>query len=76
MWGLFGPIQFRTKRGTRVTLVAGFLTIPLTGWSVYTLYEALRRDETQKPRVDTERRTSAGVQETAGGGGIVEESEW
>lgn len=37
MWGLFGPVSFKTKRGTRVTFVAGFITLPLTALSLWRL---------------------------------------
>lgn len=35
-WGLFGPISFETRRG-RVTLFAGFITLPLTALSLWQL---------------------------------------
>lgn len=37
MWGLFGPIEFKTKRGNRITFVGGFVTLPLTLYSIYKL---------------------------------------
>jgi hypothetical protein len=37
MWGLFGPVTIKTKSGTRVTFVAGFFTIPLAAWSLWSL---------------------------------------
>ena len=37
MWGLLGPVSIRTKRGTRVTFLAGFITIPLTALSLWKL---------------------------------------
>lgn len=37
-FGLFGPVTFKTKRGTRVTFVAGFITLPLTAWSLYQIF--------------------------------------
>lgn len=37
MWGVFGPIQVKTKRGTRITFIAGFVTLPLTAFSVWRL---------------------------------------
>ena len=40
MWGVFGPLSFRTRRGTRVTLVAGFITLPLSAISLYSLLHA------------------------------------
>jgi hypothetical protein len=36
-WGLFGPVHFETRRGTRVTFFAGFITLPLTAWSLWKL---------------------------------------
>lgn len=36
-FGLFGPVTYRTKNGSRITFVAGFLTVPLTVWSAYKL---------------------------------------
>ena len=45
MWGLFGPIQFTTKRGTKVTFWGGFVTLPLTIYSLYKLKEALNGSE-------------------------------
>lgn len=39
VWGVFGPVQFKTKRGTRVTFVAGFITLPLTCYSIYKLFQ-------------------------------------
>ena len=44
-FGLFGPVTFQTRRGTRITFFAGLLTIPLTAYSVYHLYNSLPRDE-------------------------------
>lgn len=38
-WGLFGPVHFETKRGTRVTFFAGFITLPLTAWSLWKLFD-------------------------------------
>ena len=38
-WGLFGPLTVRTKRGTRLTFVAGFITLPLTALSLYQLFK-------------------------------------
>lgn len=37
-FGLFGPIHLRTKRGTRVTFFAGFITLPLTAWSLWQIF--------------------------------------
>lgn len=45
MWGLFGPIQFTTKRGNKVTFFGGFVTLPLTVYSLYKLKEALHGSE-------------------------------
>ena len=39
MWGLLGPVTFQTRRG-RVTFFAGFVTLPLTAWSVWSLLKA------------------------------------
>ena len=36
-WGLFGPVSLKTKRGTRITFVAGFVTLPLTALSLWSL---------------------------------------
>lgn len=36
-FGFFGPVTFQTRKGTRVTFVAGLVTIPLTAFSVYQL---------------------------------------
>ena len=36
-WGLFGPVSFRTRRGTRVTFFAGVITLPLAGLSLWSL---------------------------------------
>ena len=38
---LFGPIRFETKRGTKITFLAGVFTIPLTAYSLYSLYGML-----------------------------------
>ncbi len=37
-WGLFGPFSVTTKRGTRITFVAGFITLPLTAISLWSLF--------------------------------------
>ena len=37
-FGIFGPITIQTKRGIRVTFVAGAITLPLTAWSLYQLF--------------------------------------
>lgn len=37
-WGLFGPISFQTRRGTRITFVAGFITLPFTAWSLWKIF--------------------------------------
>lgn len=41
-WGFFGPITIRTRRGHRVTIVAGFITLPLFGWSVWNVLKGTR----------------------------------
>lgn len=39
MFGLFGPVTVvRTKRGTRITFVAGVVTIPLSAYSLYKVF--------------------------------------
>ena len=35
---LFGPVTFETRRGTKITFLAGIFTIPLTAYSLYSLY--------------------------------------
>lgn len=35
---LFGPVTFKTKRGTRITFAAGFITLPLTAWSLWHIF--------------------------------------
>ena len=45
-WGLFGPIEFRTKRGNRVIFVAGFITLPLSAYSIWRL---VSQNEDSKP---------------------------
>ena len=35
---LFGPVTFATRRGTKITFLAGVFTIPLTAYSLYSLY--------------------------------------
>lgn len=47
VWGIFGPVQFKTKRGTRVTFFAGFVTLPLTCYSIYKLLQS-REEENRK----------------------------
>ncbi len=42
--GFFGPVTFRTKRGT-VTFFAGFITVPLTCASIWSLLGAGRREQ-------------------------------
>ena len=36
-WGIFGPITIKTRGGHRVTFFAGFVTLPLLGWSVWNM---------------------------------------
>jgi hypothetical protein len=36
-WGFFGPVEFRTRRGAKVTFVGAFITLPLTAWSLWQL---------------------------------------
>ena len=43
-FGFFGPIEFRTKRGTRVTFIAGFITLPLTAWSLWQIFGTSKHD--------------------------------
>lgn len=39
-WGLFGPISYKTRRGSRITFIAGFITLPLTAVSLYQLFRS------------------------------------
>ena len=48
-WGLFGPVSVKTKRGTRVTFVAGFITLPLTAISLWSLFHG--SDQQQQKRL-------------------------
>lgn len=56
MWGLFGPVEFKTKRGNRITFVGGFVTLPLTLYSIYKLQTAFNK--THQERADEERSSS------------------
>jgi hypothetical protein len=42
-WGFLGPVSVRTRRGTRVTFFAGFVTIPLAAWSFWQLAHSATR---------------------------------
>ena len=58
-WGLFGPVSFRTRRGTRVTFFAGFITLPLAAVSLWSLTRPPPRPEAPPPppaRLDERRR--------------------
>lgn len=50
-WGWLGPIEFRTKRGTRVTFVAGFITLPITALSLYSLLHGKPQQRQEPPRL-------------------------
>lgn len=52
MWGLFGPVEFKTKRGNRITFVGGFVTLPLT---LYTIYKLQTSFKTHQERANEER---------------------
>jgi hypothetical protein len=52
MWGLFGPIEFKTKRGNRIIFVGGFVTLPLTLYSIYKLQTSFK---THQERANEER---------------------
>ncbi len=58
VWGIFGPVQFKTKRGTRVTFVAGFITLPLTCYSIYKLLQLKDREH---PRIVEEKGGSTSI---------------
>lgn len=47
-WGLFGPFSVTTKRGTRITFVAGFITLPLTAISLWSLFHGGAQQQQQK----------------------------
>lgn len=49
MWGIFGPVSVKTKRGTRVTFFAAWLTLPLTAVSLWTLLHGEPRKPPQQP---------------------------
>lgn len=47
-WGLFGPVSVKTKRGTRITFVAGFITLPLTALSLWSLFHGGNQQQQQR----------------------------
>ena len=51
MWGLFRPISVKTKRGTRITFVAGFITLPLTAFSLPSLFKPPSEPVQQPPQL-------------------------
>jgi hypothetical protein len=55
-FGLFGPVTFKTKRGTKITFIAGFLTLPLTAWSLWQIFGA-PRDQPPRPELSSQRDT-------------------
>lgn len=53
MWGIFGPVSVKTKRGSRVTFFAAWLTLPLTAVSLWTLLHG----EPRKPAQQQQQRS-------------------
>lgn len=54
MWCLFGPVSFQSRRDTRVTFVAGFITLPLTAVSLWQLLKPHDRPSSP-PQLSSER---------------------
>jgi hypothetical protein len=60
-FGLFGPIKFQTKRGTRVTFFAGFITLPLTAWSLYHIFDTSAQRNSNQGHIEKQPTDATGV---------------